>query len=118
MGVYETWFDAVITHKMVSEYLFENGYHHVALYGMGRVGENLFKEFQDSNICVDYIIDRDKSIHKRYQEIVPCFDMDSELSYVDIIIVTLPAEAEKIIHELRKKVKWKIKSINDILFVM
>lgn len=118
LNTYEKWLDAVICRKMVSEYLFQNGYHHVAIYGMGRIGKHLWKEFQSSNIYVDYIIDREISKRAGYYEDVPCFDLESELPSADMIIVTIPSEGEKIASELRKKAGWPVKQIEEILFVL
>ncbi len=117
LNTYESWVDALISKKKISEYLLKNGYHHVAIYGMGRIGRHLWKEFLSSDVCVDYIIDQKISKYSKYYEGVPCFAIESELPRVDIIIVTVSGKDE-IIHELRKKVKWTIRSINDILFVL
>lgn len=118
LNTYESWVDVLIGKKKISEYLLENGYCHAAIYGMGRIGKQLYKEFCDSNISVDFVIDQKMSKMTRYYKNVPCFDIKSELPHTDIIIVTVSAEADKIINELRKKTNEPVKSMNDILFVL
>lgn len=118
LKTYERWVNELLKNKMISEYLLENNYCHVAIYGMGRIGKQLFKEFQLTEIYVDYVIDRNMSKSCLYYENVPCYNLSPNLPYVDVIIVTVSSEAEKILIELRDKVKWKAISINDILFVM
>lgn len=76
------------------------------------------KEFQNSDIKINYIIDQSMSKCSNYYEGVPLYNISRGLPYVDLIIVTIPNEAENIIVELRKNSKWLAKSINDILFVI
>lgn len=118
LKAYEKWVEALLEEKSISEYLSENGYSHVALYGMGRIGRHLSHEFSASNIHVDYVVDQVISKQTHYYDGVSCYSMENDLPYTDLIIVTVPSEAENIIKELRKKVCWQIKSIDDILFVL
>lgn len=118
LNIYESWVDALISKKMVSEYLLKKGYHHVAIYGMGRIGRHLYKEFRESKIHVDYIIDQKMSKLAKCYEDVPCFDIESERPYTELIIVTIVNESEQIINDLRKKTSESIRLINDIIFVL
>lgn len=115
---YEMWVDALLSKKMISQHLLKNGYRHLAIYGMGRVGKNLYKELRDSEISVDFIIDQRISGQQKYYEDVPCLTMESEFPYIDMIIVTIAGETNQIIDKLRKKVTCPVKAVNDILFVM
>lgn len=118
LNTYERWVDKFIKKQTISEYLLRKGYCHVAIYGMGRIGKHLLREFKDSDIKLDYIIDQKIGKTAKYYRDVPCFDNESDLPNTDIIIVTISGESEEIISKLRKKVKWPVKSINDILFVL
>lgn len=115
---YEMWVDALLSKKMISQYLKKNGYCHLAIYGMGRVGKNLYKELKDSEISVDFIMDQKISGQQKYYGDVPCLTMESEFPYVDMIIVTISGETDQVISKLRKKVTCPVKAIDDILFVM
>ena len=118
LKTYERWVNILLRKKAISEYLLTNNYCHVAIYGMGRIGKQLFQEFHGAGICVDYIIDKNLSKSYEKYENVRCYNLCSDLPYVDIIIVTVSSEAEEIIIELNKRVPWQAKSINDILFVI
>lgn len=118
LTTYEQWMNEFINKKNIVDFLLENGYHHVAIYGMGRIGKHLWKEFRNSDISVDFIIDQQISRQTKWYEDVPCFNAESEFPYVDIIIVSVPSEADKIIGKLRGKIGGRVKSIDDILFVL
>ncbi len=118
LKVYERWMYLLLNKKTISEYLLNNYFVNIAIYGMGRIGKHLFNEFEKSNICVKYVIDQNMSKYKKYYNNVPVYNIDFEFPWVDLIIVTVPSEAKNIIDELRKKSKCYIKSINDILFII
>lgn len=116
LNTYEGWVNTLINQKKISEYLLENGYRHVAIYGMGRIGKHLWNEFHTSEIRVDFVIDQKISKEIPYYKGIPCFDMGSDFPDTDLIIVTVSGERDMIIDQLRKKVRCAIKSISDILF--
>lgn len=118
LNTYEKWVETLIKNKMISTYLSSHGYHHAAIYGMGRIGKHLWKEFHSSDISIDFVIDKKISEQAEYYENVRCFSPESELPCTDIIIVTVSGEAKQIIEELRKKADCPVKSINGILFVV
>lgn len=118
LRTYEKWVNMLLKKKRISEYLLANNYCHVSIYGMGRIGKQLFQELQDAGIYVDYIIDQNLSKSNPNYKNVPCYKLSSDLPYVDIIIVTISNEAKEILLELNKRVSWQAKSINDLLFVI
>lgn len=118
LNIYENWVDALISGKGISEYLVKSGYCQVAIYGMGRIGRHLYKEFRDSDVCVNFVIDQKLSRQARYYGDVPCLDSGMDFPYTELIIVTVASEANQIIDELRKKVTVPIRTIDDILFVL
>ena len=81
----------------VKRYLEAKGYHTVAIYGMGRLGERLYDELKDSKINVCYAIDRDyNSIYTS----IPVYPLNKNLTKVDVVIVTTIAYFEEIKKEL------------------
>lgn len=118
LNTYERWIYSMINGDKISNYLMSNDYRRVAIYGMGRLGKQLFEEFDKTSISIEYIIDQKMAEHIRKYESVPCFTMSEKLPFAELIIVTVPSEEKDIITQLRKKTKGQIKSINDILFVM
>lgn len=118
LNAYEMWVDALIRKQMISEYLLKKGYRHVAIYGMGRIGKQLWNEFRNSDIKVEFVIDRRISEQTEYYEDVRCFAPESDFPCTDIIIVAVSGEASQIINELRRKVNCPVKSLYDVLFAM
>lgn len=118
LNTYEKWVEMLIKNKMISTYLSSHGYHHAAIYGMGRIGKHLWKEFHSSDVSIDFVIDKKISEQAEYYGDVRCFAPESEFPCTDIIIVTVPGEAGQVINQLRKKVRCPVKSIDDILFVL
>lgn len=99
--------------KNISDYLKQNNYKTVAIYGMSYVGERLLKELQDSDVDVKYAID--KKADERYSE-VDIYLPDEELEKVDVIIVTAITFMDEIEKMLSEKVECPIISLEDILY--
>lgn len=98
--------------KSISGYFHKNGYHTVAVYGMGRVGEALIKELSGSEISVQYAIDQNAGKGPDGFVVSP----DSALKQVDVVVVTPIASYGEIKLKLKEKLKCPIVSIEDILF--
>ncbi|MCI8946965.1 MAG: hypothetical protein HFI91_07895 [Lachnospiraceae bacterium] len=98
--------------KSISSYFHKNGYHTVAVYGMGRVGETLIKELTDSDISVKYAIDQSAGKNSEGFIVSP----DSALECVDVVVVTPIASYGEIKLKLKEKMNCPIVSIEDILF--
>ncbi len=118
LNTYEKWMQAELEGNRISDYLESHGYKTAAIYGMGRVGRHLLKELSDSDIRICYVIDRNSQNNSHCFGNIPCYNMNSELPYVDIIIVTISGEATDIISNLREKGKFQVNSMDDILFVL
>lgn len=118
LDTYERWLDKLIFGKRMAHFFERNGYRKVAIYGMGRIGKHLLADLKNSSIDVIYVIDQNISRNTNYFEGIPCYSLDSKLPYVDMLIITVPSEAEKIKEDLNKRVPYQIESINDILFVL
>jgi len=118
LDTYERWVDKLILGEKIVQFFIKNGYHKVAIYGMGRIGKHLFTEFKHSDIEVVYVIDQNISRYTNYYEGVPCYSIDSTLPYVHMVIVTVSSAAEEIKEDLYKRVPYQIESMNDILFVL
>ncbi len=115
---YEQWIGAFQNKQYIPEYLYKNDYHKVAVYGLGRLGKQLYKELAVSDIEVVYTIDLAYGGDGRFYNQIPCFHPDDDLPETDLIIVTIPGEAREIIPRLRGKVTCQVKSINELLFVL
>lgn len=98
--------------KQVGGWLEKRGFKHIAIYGMGDVGECLALELSDSNIEVDYGIDQNAEIQSCLDKI---YSLDTELPAVDAIIVTPVTSFVKIRALLMLKTKAIILSIEDVI---
>ena len=97
----------------VSQLLLTKGYQHVAVHGLGEVGEALIKDFLDSGINVRYIIDRDKA-GIRYNDI-PVVSLEGEIAETDCVVTTTVRNYEEIQEQIEKKGSFKLISLYDLI---
>lgn len=98
--------------KQLSDYFEERGYHHIAVYGMGDVGETFVEELRDSGIAVKYGIDKKaENICADFNVFVP----EDNLEKVDAIVVTSITFYNEIQQKLSQKLACPILSLEDIL---
>ncbi len=87
----------------------------IAIYGMGMMAEHLVEELkQDKDVSVAYGIDRNHSSSIRSFP-VPVYGPEDKLPQVDLIVVTVGYEYEKIRNQLKTCVSCTIKSLEGIL---
>lgn len=99
LKTYKQWISLYQNNHNIGDYLKKNDYHSVAIYGLGRVGKNLFDELE-SQIEIDYVIDQKVSMERGDYKGILCYHPRSVLPKTDLIIVTVSAEAEDIISQL------------------
>lgn len=106
------WMKIKNQNRSLSEFLIQNNYKNIAVYGMGEMGQRLCEELIHSNINIAYAID------KKTNEQFPGIPMKrvEEAETVDLIIVTATYEYETIKKELEKSVTSPIISLNEIVF--
>ncbi len=96
------------------EIFFEkNHYKHIAIYGMGELGQRLLNCLNNSGIKVDYAIDADANYLDSNLKI---YEPDDNFPQVDAIIVTAVFDFEKIYKVLSQNCKYKIISLEDVIF--
>lgn len=117
LTTYEKWIRLYQNKRLLSDYLLENNYYEIAIYGLGRLGKQLYEELLVCGVSVAYVIDQNYGKENKSYKGTFCYRPEDKLPKVDLIIVTIPSEEKDIIAMLRKKVTYPIKSINDILFV-
>ena len=106
------WILIKIKKKRISDYLKQNGYSAIAIYGMNMIGELLVDELNDSDIEIKYGID------KRAEYIDAEIDMlkpDSELPDIDAVVVTAAAYFDEIKLSRASKLDCPILSLETIL---
>lgn len=107
------WFAAKQRGEDISNYFLEKGYKRIAICGMGEMGQRLIHELRDTDIVVDYGIDKNLSGVCNGLKTV---DYDSSLEKVDAIVVTATFDYKEIEKKLSKLVNYPILSLEDIIF--
>ena len=107
------WVQAKQEGKSLINYFIKNGYHSIAIYGMNFVGETLLNELKNTDIQVEYGIDRDvEKMNLSIRIITP----EDEMDKVDAIVVTPIIYFESIETMLKKKIVCPVVSIEDVLY--
>lgn len=99
--------------KSIGNYLKENGYKKIAIYGMSFAGERLLDELKQTDIEVAYGIDQNAD---RIFSEIEVVSQDGDLEAVDAIIVTAIYYFDDIEEKLSELVDCPILSLEDIIF--
>lgn len=109
------WVKVKQKNRNVMDFLVEQNYRKIAIYGMGYVGKTLLNELKDSNVKVEYGIDKNA---EQISLNVDIYTIEDELPIVDAIVVCAVCYYDEIEEELSKKVNCQIISIEDILYAL
>lgn len=107
------WLAMKQKNKDLSKYFKDRGYHSIAIYGMGYLGERLVDELDHTGIGVSYAIDRSK---KGGYAGVAIKDIDGELPAVDAVVVTPIYDFWEIKRNLAGVFECPVISLEDIVF--
>lgn len=99
--------------REVKKYFENENYHNIAIYGIGYLGKHLIWELKESEIEIDYTID--KKVNE-LTEGIKIFRPEDVLPKTDVIVVTVLTEFEEIAYDLENKVDCPIISLEDIIF--
>lgn len=113
MKVYDEWLGVRQDGKSLVQYFEKQGYKNIAIYGMSYLGERLVKELQDSDVKVQYGID--KNAENIYSS-VEVMNLSDDLPKVDAIVVTAVFFFDEIEEELEDMVNCPIISLEDIVY--
>lgn len=108
------WMDLKRDGSRIDEYLHEQGYYTVAIYGMSYMGNILLKELKDSLVNVMYGIDRDA---EHISSEILIFKPSDVLEKVDIILNTTTIDNSKILEEMNTN-SMKMLQLDDLLDVI
>ncbi len=96
-----------------SSYFQRKGYHRIAVYGMGYLGQRLYDELKDSAISIVYGVDRNAQNLKCG---IPVYQPDQVLWEVDAVVVTAVTYFSEVKEQISKKALCKIISLEDIVY--
>lgn len=113
--ILDTWMKKRYTNSKVADYLKKMNYNNIALYGVGYLGRHLVEELSDTDVRIEYIID--KRVENIEEEIV-IYRPTDDFPNTDVIIVTAIADFDEIVETLEKKVSCPILSLEEIIWDM
>lgn len=93
MGLLNHWLYLRLNNIMLSSYFMERGYKKIAIYGMGVLGGRLYQELQNSNVEVEFVIDRNATMVHSEVEVVKPEDFPTDRD-IDLIVITVNASKE------------------------
>lgn len=104
------WFELKQNNKSITDYLKDNNYNNVAVYGVSYIGIALISELENSDVEVAYGIDtREIDIE------IPVYKPENELPDTDIVIVTPVTYYEEIKGKISGRIDCPIVSLIDVL---
>lgn len=110
--VYERWVDLKNADGGISQFVRDNGFEKVAIYGVGHLGRNLCNELEYNSINVVYLIDRDKNVsYGNY----PVYTLQDDLPEADVVIITPFMLFDEIAEILEERVTCPLLSLEDII---
>lgn len=115
MKVYDEWLRIRQDGRSLVQYFEKKGYKDIAIYGMGYLGESLVRELKNSDIKVQYGID--KNAENIYSS-VNVVNLSVDLPRVDVIVVTTVFFFGEIYEELVNIMDCPIVSLEDAVYEM
>lgn len=113
---YSQWMKIKKEGRSLADYLKENGYQKIAVYGMHYLGENLCEELEDTDIEIKYAIDKNADNMGFDDKNIIVYTPDEELEEVDAVIVTAFYFYDEIEEKLSERLDCPIVSLEDILY--
>ncbi len=113
MKVYDEWLKVRQEGRSLFQYFEKRGYKNIAIYGMSYLGESLVRELQNSDIKVQYGID--KNAENIYSS-VDVINLSADLPKVDVIVVTTVFFFDEVAEELADIVDCPVISLEDIVY--
>lgn len=109
MHLYSRW---IANPTAVSNYLSQNGYREIAIYGAGRLGKSLMEEIIKNGYEITFVMDCDTSKKiGSYQAV----SIESEWQKCDVIIVTVLYAFEEIKKQLQNKYNCPVVSLMELV---
>lgn len=110
--ILDKWLSLLEDGTKIEQYFLCRDIHHIAVYGLGMLGNHLVSQLEESQIVVDYGIDRRGNDIKRC---FPVYTPESLLPKTELVIVTVTNEFADIYEELNKQMDCEIVSLDEVL---
>ena len=87
----------------------------IAIYGLGYLGECLHRDLKNTNINVEFVIDKNH-LDKKIDDVKIIYLEEIKDQYpVDVIVVTTIKVYDEIKNELRERTNIKIVSLQEVI---
>jgi uncharacterized protein YneF (UPF0154 family) len=96
----------------IEQYFEKYNFYKIAIYGMGHLGKHLLNALKESQIKVEYIIDKRSDV---IESNIQVYNPDQGLPQVDVIVVTAIIDFGIIADMLETKVECPIVSLEEII---
>ena len=97
----------------LEEFLLENNYHSIAIYGMGELGKRLVEQLKDSKVEVKYAIDQEAGGEYLGINVLEKTDV---LPAVDVMVVTAIFAFDTIQKDMKNYYEGEIISLEEVIF--
>lgn len=110
--ILDAWMNLENKGLTVEGYLKENGYDHVAIYGYGYIGKQLYGRLRRKHMDVVYIIDQNAAF---LETDIPAYTLEQDLPEADLIIVTSLDHEQAVLGRIKEKVFVDVLSIKELI---
>lgn len=107
------WLHNIMRGRRIEDYLLRNNFRRVAVYGLGELGRLVCEELKNSEVEVQYIIDRNE---KKQYEGIEVVRLSEKMAPVDGIIVTVGEGYGNIEDSIKRVVDYTVLPLEKILF--
>lgn len=111
--IFDRWLSLKEEGRTVDKYFKDYNYKKVLIYGYASTGIHFCKELRKTSVQIVGAMDRRQGLLSRD---LPIFGLSDPMPDCDVIVVTLAADFEIIMNDLRKKTDKPIVSMEEVLF--
>jgi len=119
--VMNQWLRNKNENKKIIDYFVNNGYHTLAIYGMGELGNRLYEELKETDIKITYFIDKNAEEIYYGLDDIPVVGLEEikNQDKVDAIIITPIYDFDSIEESLSEyDIDAEIISLEDVIYEM
>ena len=108
----DRWMILLESGKTIEQYLHDKGIQHIAIYGLGLLGKHLLTQLSNTDIVIDYAIDRKGAMRIGN---FPVITLEEDLPETQLIVVTVTYDFAKIYKEILSKTSDKVIGLDELI---
>lgn len=108
----DRWMIILESGKTIEQYLHDKGIQHIAIYGLGLLGKHLLSQLSNTDIVIDYAIDRKGAMRIGN---FPVITLENDLPETQLIVVTVTYDFAKIYKEIVSKTSDKVIGLDELI---